>query len=235
MTAFLLRSNFRFPISVAFSVAVHALLILGLVKTVPDMFHRIPQVMSLDVILAQKPKEQPPEQAYLNSDVAQLGALSITASSASTNARHQGSPVLSAESNAQFVVSPGFRDDDLWLKYHDRSVKRRTVSAASHEAKDAAYLARWREKIERLGSSEYQQNYHLGQGEVLMLVAIDVQGNLIEIQVRRSSGNEALDALAVSIVEHAAPFEPLTAEMQGDTEVLEIIRTWKFANAMGPA
>jgi len=221
--------DLRLPVSTAFSFAVHGLLIFGLLQTLPGVF--TPQLYSaLDVTLTNIPATASPEQAYLKSDQAQLGVLSSDPDRTNASPTYDGMPVLSSQSNAQFIVSPGFRDDGLWAKYNHNSVKRRTVSAASHQAKDAAYLARWREKIEHIGTREYQQSVvnNLASGDVLMLVAVDRAGELVEIQIRRSSGSETLDALAVAIVQRSAPFEPLPLSMQQDTDILEIIRTWKF-------
>lgn len=221
--------DLRLPVSTAFSFAVHGLLIFGLLQTLPNLFQ--PELYTtLDVILANTSAEKSPEQAYLKSDQAQLGVLSSDPEQVSANPAYDGTSVLSSQSNAQFIVSPGFRNDNLWAKYDHSSVKRRTVSAASHQAKDAAYLAQWREKIEHIGTTVYQQSVSSGLtgGDVLMLVAVDRAGELVEIQIRRSSGSETLDALAVAIVQQSAPFEPLPATMQQDTDILEIIRTWKF-------
>ncbi len=216
----------------AFSFAVHGLLIFGILRTMPLLLEHAPNYKVLDITLSQASAQLSPEQAYLKSEQAQLGVLSLEPERESGSFAEEGAAVLSSnnQSNAQYTVPIGFRDNELWLKYNNSSVKKRTVSAASHEAKDAAYLAQWREKIERVGTQQYQQSISnkLAGGDLLMLVAIDRAGNLLEIQIRRSSGNPELDALAVAIVHDAAPFATLPEAMQQDTEVLEIIRTWRF-------
>lgn len=214
----------------AFSVAVHGLLIFGFLQTLPVLFDNSPLPLSLDVTLTQTGKDKAPEKAYLRSGQAQQGILSLEPEREQVSAETDNMDIIAAQSNAQYVVPLGYRDDALYQKYKHAAVKRRTISAASHAAEDADYLAQWRDTIEREGTARYRQSIANQQtsGDLLMLVAIDQQGNLLEIQIRRSSGNPDLDALALGIVRDAAPFPPLPEAMQQNTEVLEILRTWKF-------
>ena len=110
--------------------------------------------------------------------------------------------------------------------------KKRAVSAATVAAMDAQYLYEWRARMERIGNQNYPaEARRLGlQGVVLMLVAINADGTLHDVQIRKSSGNKILDAAAIRRVKLAAPFAPLTQEMRKDTDILEIIRTWQFGN-----
>jgi TonB family protein len=213
----------------AFSLALHGLLIFGILRTVPVLFEISP-ALRLDVTLNRSIDGATPEQAYLKAEQAERGALSLEPERTLSELQTTGNNVLAASSNAHYIIPIGYQNPDLWQKYQDNKFKKRTVSAASHAAKDAAYLAAWRDKIEHIGTQQYQKALSeiASGGDLLMLVALDKAGNLLEIQIRRSSGNAQLDALAVSIVQAAAPFDPLPQAMQEDTEVLEIIRTWKF-------
>lgn len=106
----------------------------------------------------------------------------------------------------------------------------RAISPATHESKDAAYLAKWQSKIELIGN----QNYPLKaledniQGSLRLLVAINRDGSVRKIDLRRSSGHALLDEAAISIVNKTAPFEPVPQHMLGNAEYLEIINTWQF-------
>ena len=40
-----------------------------------------------------------------------------------------------------------------------------------------------------------------------------------------------LDALAVKILYHSAPFEPFSKDMMANYQQLEIIRDWNFTNS----
>ena len=108
--------------------------------------------------------------------------------------------------------------------------RRKVISAASHQAKDAEYLANWQNYIEKYGNDHYPKsilNSNL-QGNVRLLVAVNRDGSLNSVSVRQSSGIPTLDEAAVNIVFNAAPFEPLPNNLAEDIDVLEIIRTWQF-------
>lgn len=113
---------------------------------------------------------------------------------------------------------------------HEPSPRKRVVSAASHEAKDAEYLGRWQTYVEKYGNSHYPDvalKSNL-RGNLRLLVAINRDGSLREVTVRQSSGSPILDQAAINIVIKSAPFEPLPPELADEIDVLEIIRTWQF-------
>lgn len=108
--------------------------------------------------------------------------------------------------------------------------RRKVISAAAHEAKDAAYLVKWQTYIEKYGNAHYPRsilNSNL-QGNLRLLVAINRDGSLQGVTIRQSSGSPILDQAAIDIVLKAAPFDPLPSEIADETDVLEIIRTWQF-------
>lgn len=108
--------------------------------------------------------------------------------------------------------------------------RKRTISAAAHESKDAAYLARWQSYVEDFGNHHYPKaalNNNL-RGELRLLVAVNKDGTVHEVSIRQSSGSSVLDQAAIDIVYNASPFEPLPSEIAQDIEILEIIRTWQF-------
>jgi periplasmic protein TonB len=107
---------------------------------------------------------------------------------------------------------------------------RRQVSAAIHRSSDALYLDTWRRKIERIGNQNYPERAKLEKiyGNLTLKVAINQNGTINEVTIMKSSGKKLLDDAAIRIVRLAAPFSPLTAEMKKDTEILEIIRVWRF-------
>ncbi len=112
----------------------------------------------------------------------------------------------------------------------EESLRKRTISAASHEKRDAPYLERWQSYVEHFGNTHYPEvalRNHL-TGDLRLLVALNKDGSLREVTVRHSSGSPKLDQAAIDLVYQAAPFEPLPSEITKDTEILEIIRTWQF-------
>lgn len=109
-------------------------------------------------------------------------------------------------------------------------VRRLTSSPSTMAQDDAIYLDNWRRHIEAVGNLNYpaearQQNIN---GSLRLLVAIRPDGSVENIEILQSSGHAVLDNAAIRIVQLAAPFQPFTNEMRRTTDVLEIIRTWKF-------
>lgn len=104
------------------------------------------------------------------------------------------------------------------------------TSASTLSHNDAEYLSSWRRRIEAVGNLNYPVQAHQQRlyGSLRLLVAIQPDGYVKEIQILHSSGSSLLDNAAMRIVELASPFQPFPEEMRQTTDILEIIRTWKF-------
>lgn len=116
-----------------------------------------------------------------------------------------------------------------WQEYQKRP-RHKFLNARTQEYKYAAYMDAWRAKIERIGNLNYPEEAkrrHL-TGNLLLDVALNADGSVNDISVRRSSGQKILDDAAMRIVELAAPFAPFPPEVREDIDVLHITRTWKF-------
>jgi protein TonB len=111
-----------------------------------------------------------------------------------------------------------------------KKAKKRQISAAIHRSSDALYLDSWRRKIELIGNQNYPEKAKLEEiyGNLTLKVAINKNGTIHQVIVMSSSGSKLLDDAAVRIVRLAAPFNPLSEEMKKDTDILEIIRIWRF-------
>ena len=111
-----------------------------------------------------------------------------------------------------------------------KKANKRQVSAAIHRSTDALYLDTWRRKIERIGNQNYPERAKLQKiyGNLTLKVAINQNGTINQVSIMKSSGKKLLDDAAIRIVRLAAPFKPLTEEMSKDTDILEIIRIWRF-------
>ncbi len=114
--------------------------------------------------------------------------------------------------------------------YAKRPKKRVLTSASTKEARDAAYLDAWRLKIEHVGNLNYPAEAKRREihGQLRLLVAINSDGSLREMKILKSSGHRILDQAAMQIVNLAAPFSAFPPEIKQDTDILEIIRTWRF-------
>lgn len=111
-----------------------------------------------------------------------------------------------------------------------RSPRTRLVSPSTAETRDAAYLNAWRRKVERIGNLNYPDEAKRQKlfGELVLRVDVRADGTINEIRVLQSSGQKLLDDAAVRIVRLAAPFAPFPAEMRKETDVLQIVRLWRF-------
>lgn len=104
------------------------------------------------------------------------------------------------------------------------------VSASTQEYKYAAYMEAWRVKVERIGNLNYPDEARKRKlsGSLLLDVALKPDGSVLEIIVRRSSGQRVLDDAAVRIVELAGPYAPFPDEIRREIDILHVTRTWKF-------
>ncbi|BBB24850.1 energy transducer TonB [Amphritea japonica] len=115
-------------------------------------------------------------------------------------------------------------------EYAKRPRVTRLTSAATKSHTDAVYLANWRRKIESVGNLNYPKEARQNElyGSLRMMVILLPDGSVKNIQILHSSGNKVLDDAAVRIVQLASPFQKFPVEMRKNTDLLEIIRTWKF-------
>jgi len=133
------------------------------------------------------------------------------------NAREAERARLNAEINRSF-------------QEYQKMPRHKYLNARTQEYKYAAYMDAWRAKVERVGNLNYpEQAKRQGiAGSLVLDVAINPDGSLQGVQVLRPSGQKVLDDAAVRIVELAAPYAALPADMRADIDVLHITRTWKF-------
>lgn len=103
-------------------------------------------------------------------------------------------------------------------------------SLAARSAPEAAYLQAWINKVERLGNLNYPDEARRRglSGTLVLSVRLNPEGELINIEIARSSGEPVLDQAAIRIVELAAPYAPFTEAMREEYDELVITRTWAF-------
>lgn len=94
------------------------------------------------------------------------------------------------------------------------------------------YLARWKRQVEVYGNQHYpsalvQQNL---SGQVILEVTIGKKGHVLNLAIRRSSGNPILDNAARNLLQAAAPYPPFPAELAAEHDRLVITRTWVFTS-----
>ncbi|WP_374404014.1 energy transducer TonB [Niveibacterium sp.] len=95
----------------------------------------------------------------------------------------------------------------------------------------ARYVEDWAAKVERIGTVNFPRGAD-GKlyGDLLLSVEIDAKGELIDVAVRRSSGNAELDEAAMKVVRLAAPYAPFSSDMRREADVIVLVRTFSFRN-----
>ncbi|HEC12172.1 MAG TPA: energy transducer TonB [Acidiferrobacteraceae bacterium] len=116
-----------------------------------------------------------------------------------------------------------------WEEYQKRP-RRKFLSARTHEYRYASYMEAWRAKVERVGNFNYPaQAKRKGlTGSLVLDVALNPDGSINTIAVRRASGFKILDEAAIRIVRLAAPYAPFPDNIRKETDILHITRTWQF-------
>lgn len=111
----------------------------------------------------------------------------------------------------------------------------RTVSTVSTKYdRDAAYVDAFRSRVEEIGNKNYPALARQKKisGNVRLMVSILATGQVKEIVVLKSSGYPVLDEAARQSVRLAEPFLPFPAAIRKDTDILQVIRTWKFSDRL---
>jgi protein TonB len=116
------------------------------------------------------------------------------------------------------------------LQAYAKLPRNKIVTARTKEYAYASYMDAWRRKVERVGNLNFpaEAKRRNLNGDLILDVIVNIDGTIANIEVLRSSGHKILDDAAMRIVHLAAPYAPFTDEMKKETDVLHIIRTWRF-------
>ncbi len=108
--------------------------------------------------------------------------------------------------------------------------RQKFISARTQEYKYASYMEAWRAKVERIGNLNYPDEAKRRNlsGSLILDVALNPNGSINNITLRRSSGEQILDNAAIRIVKLAAPYGPFPADIKKEVDILHITRTWQF-------
>ena len=111
-----------------------------------------------------------------------------------------------------------------WLAFLDTRSEAVTVTDPR-----VAYVNIVREKIHEATEAAYSRELRRGQENSLELrIELNPDGKLVSAAVARSSGDAALDELALRVVRDSAPFEPFPAEVRRTTNIMEISSSFFF-------
>ena len=113
--------------------------------------------------------------------------------------------------------------------YSKRQRSRTVTDIQTKQDASAAYLERFRQKVEMFGNRDYPEaaKQQALSGDVRLMVIINAQGGIRAIRLLESSGHSILDEAAKTSVRRAAPFGRFDKKMNNINE-LRIIRTWRF-------
>ena len=172
------------------------------------------------------PEAQPASQPKVLT-VAEIKAVAPVVQAPQTPALTQ--TLTAASLRAQAIESLTAEIDDR-LKAYAEWPRRKWITARTREHKYAAYMEAWRQKVERVGNLNYPDEARRKRlsGYLLLDVALNPDGSINEILLRRSSGKKVLDDAAVRIVKLSAPFAKFPRAILEEVDILHIERTWQF-------
>lgn len=112
---------------------------------------------------------------------------------------------------------------------YNKRPRKKNIGTRADEYRFAQYVEDWRQKVERVGTLNYPEAAK-GRvyGSLVLSVSIQADGVVQKIEVNRSSGRKVLDEAARRIVQMASPYAPFPPDIQRDTDIIEITRTWSF-------
>lgn len=120
---------------------------------------------------------------------------------------------------------------DRQISDYNKRPKRLTYGVNAVGVSYARYVDDWAARIEKLGTERYPREARGRMYDSLIItVEIDKHGNVVDVIVNRKSKFEVLNRAVRQIVHAGAPYERFTPEMAREGDILQIVRTWTFAN-----
>lgn len=109
-------------------------------------------------------------------------------------------------------------------------VREKFISVNTRESIYAEYLDRWRQRVEQVGNEHYPDAARAQrlQGSLVLEVALNADGTIRDLEVRRPSQHPVFDESALRILRLASPFSPFTDAMTQETDVLRFVYEWRF-------
>lgn len=108
---------------------------------------------------------------------------------------------------------------------------------SAHADQRAAYLDAWRRIVERIGNHKLPDTLvQRSAGKSLTLeVALNANGDIIDMRVRHSSGSLTLDAAAQRVLREAAPFTAFSEALRAHYKNLRFAYDWRFVSSQDAA
>jgi protein TonB len=207
--SFFLSPNSTLKWALAISLGIHAAL-LTLRFAAPETFKRVFDDAPMEVILvnARSPEKSDSPQALAQANLAGGGQ-----SPGQLVATSPLPPALQSEDGQDVNNAP----------------RKRYISPATREVAYALYYDKLRRAIETNGTQNFPQA--AGQklyGAFTMLLTVNSQGQLIEAEIVRTSGNPLLDSRALAIARNTAPFDAFSAKMRKSADQIVVVSRFRF-------
>lgn len=125
--------------------------------------------------------------------------------------------------------------EELSLTYEEYAHKPREkfITSRTKEYVAAGYMRHWVDRVERLGNADYPDEAIRNKlsGTLILDVVINADGSVHNIELRQSSGHQVLDDAARRIVKMASPYNPFPQQLEQETDLLHITRSWEFLSS----
>ena len=148
--------------------------------------------------------------------------------------RPNDSPASIDQTAADLIAGPSLTtlatEVDTQAELPNYEQRELIASPSTRESTIATYLSAWRSRIEHIGTLNFPVHASAPEDadNPTLEVVIDADGRLVDVIVRRSSGNADLDQAALTILGMAAPFEPLPPAVRAEYDVLRFAYEWDF-------
>jgi len=150
--------------------------------------------------------------------------------------RPNDDPADANQTAAQLIAGPSIptlaTEVDTRAELPNAKPRELFASPSTRESIVATYLNAWRGRVEQIGTVNFPAQARARERGAVdnptLEVAIDADGRLVDIVIRRSSGDKTLDQAALTILRLAAPFEPLPPAVRAEYDVLRFAYEWDF-------
>lgn len=150
-----------------------------------------------------------------------------------TDPRSETSMAIAMEAGIE-VTLPLPQENQATMLISDDKPRQLIISANTRESVVAVYLDNWKRRIEAVGAAYLPELGELKNisGSPTLMVSIDVNGNLAEAILRKSSGSTILDLAALDILQRASPFDPFPPEITAEYDTVRFEYKWLFADQL---
>ncbi|HET7864451.1 MAG TPA: TonB family protein [Burkholderiaceae bacterium] len=143
--------------------------------------------------------------------------------------RDEGDPKQRADDEKRRQLVEQVGQIEKRIKEENSRPKKRFVSPSAVEGVHALYYDSLRRKIEETGTRNFPQaGGRKLYGELTMLVTVNDQGQVVDAEIKESSGNRILDRRAISIVRAASPYGRFTTAMREQFDQLVFASRFRF-------